>query len=76
MTITFDPFPVINMASAIRLRAHASRLTRLTNQTVAAATRRRQFSSTPARHAADVKSLGVIGAGQMVSSYLPKYLGR
>ena len=55
------------MASAIRLRAQALRLT---NQTVAAATRRRQFSSTPARHAADVKSLGVIGAGQMVSSYL------
>ena len=55
------------MASAIRLRAQALRLT---DRAVAAAATKRQFSSTPARHAAEVKSLGVIGAGQMVSLYI------
>jgi len=30
----------------------------------------RQFSSSPARNAAEVKRLGVIGAGQMVSRHV------
>ena len=48
------------MASSMRLKA-------LRLAGVSARVTRRQFGSTPAQHAAQVKSLGVIGAGQMVS---------